>query len=179
MDVSAPLFLLGFKADPPPADANGRMRQALLGELACEAVLGESGELYAALYEKGLINKSFFGGYEEYPGCAFLCAGGESPDPKVVRVEVLSAARRIAREGIDAERWERMKKAAFGSRVRGLNSFENICIELAQAQFSGTDYFSFPEVYRSIEKADVEACIGRWMTEERMALSVIEPREKA
>lgn len=179
MDVSTPIFLLGFKADPPPDAGTGRLRQALAGELACEALLGTSSELYTQLYENGLINKSFSSSYEEYPGCAFLCAGGESPDPKAVREAVMAAVERIKEKGIDDELWQRLKKAAYGSRVRSLNSFENICIELAQAQFAGTEYFSFPDIYDSISKKDVEECICRWMTWERMAMSVVKPKEEA
>ena len=179
MDVSSPLFLLGFKADPPPEDGEDKLRQALTGELACEALMGTSSALYAELYEKGLLNKSFSCEYEDYPGCAFLCAGGESPDPKAVRQAVLDEARRMGEEGIDEALWKRLKKAAYGSRGRSLNSFENICVELAQAHFAGEDYFSFPEVYDRIGKEDVEACIRRWVTPERTALSVVRPREDA
>lgn len=178
MDVSTPIFLLGFKADPPPEFGVGRLRQALMGELACEALLGTSSELYTDLYEKGLINKSFSCSYEDYPGCAFLCAGGESSDPKAVREATMAAVKRTNEEGISEDLWKRLKKAAYGSRVRSLNSFENICIELAQAQFAGTEYFSFPDVYDSIRKKDVEECIRHWMTEERTALSVVKPKEE-
>ena len=139
--------------------------------------MGASSALYAKLYEQGLINKSFYGGYEDYPGCAFLCAGGESEDPRAVRDAVLQAAAELNESGIDESLWERLKKAAFGSRVRSLNSFENICVELAQAHFAGTDYFSFPQVYDTINKKDVEACIRRWVTTERTALSIVVPGE--
>ena len=179
MAVSTPIFLLGFKADPPPEDGAGKLRQALAGELACEALLGTSSALYTQLYEKGLINKSFSCGYEDYPGCAFLCAGGESPDPKAVREAVLDAAARLGEAGIEEEFWKRLKKAAYGSRVRSLNSFENICVELAQAHFAGSDYFSFPQVYDQLSKGDVEECIRRWVTQERTALSVVNPRGDA
>lgn len=176
MDVSTPIFLLGFKADPPPEDGESKLRQALTGELACEALMGTSSALYAELYEKGLINKSFSYSYEDYPGCAFLCAGGESPDPKAVRQAAMEAVERMGEEGIDEGLWKRLKKAAYGSRVRSLNSFENICIELAQAHFAGTEYFSFPEIYDQVSKEDVEECIRRWMTPERTALSIVNPK---
>ena len=177
MDVSTPLFLIGFKADVPPEDGEGKLRQALMGELAYEALMGTSSTLYAELYEKGLINKSFSGGYEDYPGCALLSAGGESEDPRAVRDAVLKAAIELNETGISEDLWKRLKKAAFGSRVRSLNSFETICVELAQAHFAGTDYFSFPQVYDTISRENVEECIRRWVTTDRTALSIVVPRE--
>ena len=179
MEVSTPIFLLGFKAEAPPEDGAGKLRQALAGELAFEALMGTSSALYAELYEKGLINRSFSGGFEDYPGCAFLCAGGESTDPRAVRDAVLSAAAKLGEEGIDEGLWDRLKKAAYGCRVRSLNSFESICVELAQAHFAGTEYFSFPEVYDRLNKEDVEECIRRWAVPERAALSIVHPRGDA
>lgn len=98
MEVSVPLFQLGFKGEAAP-EGEGALRQQLLGELACEALLGNSGPLYARLYREGLVNRNFSYGYESYPGCAFLCAGGESKDPEGVRAAVAAEAERIAPGG--------------------------------------------------------------------------------
>ena len=178
MEVSVPLFQLGFKGEAAP-EGEGALRQQLLGELACEALLGNSGPLYARLYREGLINQNFSYGYESYPGCAFLCAGGESKDPEGVRAAVAAEAERIAREGIDPELWERLKKSSYGNRVRALNSFEHICISQAQSFFQGCDFLRFPEVYDSLTREDAQAMIARWVTPERTALSVVRPREEA
>ena len=178
MEVSTPIFQLGFKADPAPAGEE-HLREQLMGELACEALLGNSSPLYAKLYSEGLINKNFGYGFELYPGCALMAAGGESRDPKAVRDAVLAEGERLAREGIDEGLFRRLKKGVYGAKVRGLNSFENVCIELAQAHFAGVEYLTFPEVFDGISKADVEDCIRRWVTGERCGLAVIRPGETA
>ena len=178
MEVSVPLFQLGFKGEAAP-EGEGALRQQLLGELACEALLGNSGPLYARLYREGLVNRNFSYGYESYPCCALLCAGGESKDPEGVRAAVAAEAERIAREGIDPELWERLKKSSYGNRVRALNSFEHICISQAQSFFQGCDFLRFPEVYDSLTREDAQAMIARWVTPERTALSVVRPREEA
>ena len=175
MEVSTPMFLLGYKVKACE-DGPDRYRQQLLGNLACEAVFGESTPLYAELYAKGLINKSFSYGYEDEPGAAFLRAGGESADPEAVRAAVAAEVERIGREGIDNALWERLKKAAYGSKVRQLNSFENICISMAQAHFAQEDFFSFPEVYRSLTKEDAEAFVRNNMGSDKAALAVVNPK---
>lgn len=177
MEVSTPLFMLGFKADPPPKDGPGQLRQSLVAELAAEALMGSSSPLYSRLYAQGLINKSFSCGYESYPGCAFLYADGESDDPQAVCQAVLEEAARLGQEGIDPALFARLKKALYGSRVRGLNSLEYTCVELAQAHFTGVDLFTFPQVYDEIAQADVEQCLKRWCTQQRSALSVITPKQ--
>ena len=80
---------------------------------------------------------------------------------------------------MDPTLWERVKKGVYGSRVRSLNSSETLCIGQAQSFFSGSDLLRFPEVFRQIAREDVEALIARWVIPERLALSVVRPREEA
>ena len=143
MPVAAPLFQIGVKGQPDQ-DGPGRLRQKLLGDLTCEALMGSSSPLYSKLYTQGLINSGFYCGFMDYPGCAFLVAGGESKDPAAVRDAILAEVERIGRDGLDQGLFERMKKAAYGSFVRGLNSFENLCVEQAQAYFEEQDPWTFP-----------------------------------
>ena len=173
MPVSIPLFELGFKLVPAPRGQG--LRQRLLGELVCDVLFSSSAPLYSRLYEEGLINGSFASRYDALPGCACLIAGGESRDPKRVRDEVLKEAERLAREGIDPELWERLKKAAYGSMVRRLNSLEDVCYELAEAHFDGEDYLSFPQCFQSIERSDAQALLRDWCVKSQTALSVIVP----
>ncbi len=175
MEVSTPVFQMGAKADVV-SDGGERLRQKLLGELTCEALLGTSSPLYARLYGAGLINNSFSYGYETYKGCAFLVAGGESLQPEQVRSAVLEEAGRIGQTGIDPALWDRLKKAAYGNKVRALNVFEHICVEQAQGHFYGTEYLRFPEIFDTLRKKDAEECIRRWLVPERIALSVVRPK---
>ncbi len=177
MEVSAPLFQLGYKGDAP-VNGEARLRQQLVGELALEVLLGNSTPLYARLYREGLINQEFSYGYESYPGCAFLMAGGESKDPETVRGLVAEEAARVGREGVDRDLWERVKKGVYGNKVRGLNSFENLCIGQAQAFFAGNNFLSFADIFDTITKEEAEELIETWVTEERAALSVVRAKEE-
>ena len=178
MEVSAPIFQLGWKGD---AQINGedRLRQELVGNLALEVLLGNSSPLYAKLYREGLINQEFGYSYESSFGCAFLAADGESKAPEAVCAAVAAEAARIGREGVDPALWERVKKGVYGNRVRGLNSFENLCVSQAQAFFAGYDSLRFAELFGSITKEEAEKLIAGWVTGERTALSVVRAKEGA
>lgn len=52
MEVSAPQFLAGFKC-APAAEGSDYMRANILGDLACDILLGDSSPLYQRLYEAG------------------------------------------------------------------------------------------------------------------------------
>ena len=71
-----------------------------------------------------------------------------------------------------------MKKGAYGNKVRGLNSFENLCVGQAQAFFAGFDFLRFADLFDEVTKAEAEALIQGWVTEERTALSVVRAKEE-
>lgn len=176
MEVSTPLMLLGIKL-LPEEDGKKRLRQKLVGELVCESLMGTSSVLYETMYKEGLINHSFFYGYEEDSDCAFLVAGGESGNPEAVRTAILDEVLRIGHEGLDERLFARLKKAAYGNQMRSLNSFENLCIEQARAHFARQDIWIFPEIYATISKEDIETAVREWICKEKMELSVIRPKE--
>lgn len=174
MAVSAPLFQLGFKLPPAPGGREG-LRAQIVGDLAGDILMGDASPLYARLYDDGLLTREFSYGYERYPGAAFFVAGGESRDPQAVKEAVLEEAARIAREGIDPARFRRVKRAAYGSAVNGLNSFEETAIDMAESCLQGCGYFDFPELYREITVQEVERFIAEGFAESRAALAVILP----
>ena len=175
MDVSMPNFLVGYKCKPSP-DKKPALRDTLIGDIACDVLLSESTPLYERLYNEGLINSSFGGGFEAFPGSAFFYAGGESNDPAAVQRAITQEAKRLAEEGVDEVFFQQIRKAEFGATLRSLNSFENVAVTLAENYFHGVDAFSFPEVFDTITKEDIEAFFRENIVEEHSALSVIRPR---
>lgn len=176
MEVSTPIFLLGYKDSPRPEGKEG-LRRTLTARLACDLLFGDSSPLYADLYSKGLINRNFGGDYEAIAGGAFVVAGGESKNPDAVREALLREAQRIGREGFDRERFERTRKAAFGNRLRALNSFDGTCVQLAEFHFLKADYFDFPEIFDTITAKDAQAYLAETIRPEKTAISIVKPKE--
>ena len=177
MEVSMPQFLVGFKC-PPAADGAALMRQDIIADIACDILLGDSSPLYQRLYDKGLINGSFGGGFDQLPGIAYLYAGGDSDAPETVVRAILDEAQRLAREGVDEAFYQQLRRASFGSTLRALNSFENIAVSVADGAFRDFDPFRFPEVYDSVTRADVETFLRESIVEERSALSILIPKKE-
>ena len=177
MEVAMPTFLAGFKCPPAP-EGQARMRSNIVGELACDVLMGDSSPLFARLYAEGLINGSFGSSYDLLPGVAYVNVGGDSNQPEAVVRAVLDEAQRVVREGIDEDYFQRILRANFGTAIKGLNSFEAIAVSTAEGCFAGYDPYRFPEVYDSITADDLIAFIAENITESRMALSIIEPKEE-
>ena len=170
------MFQLGFKCESFGTGEQG-IYQEFVGDLAAEALFGESSPLYLRLYEEGLIDPSFGGGLDTVPGMAMLSVTGDSDDPEAVRDAILKRAKELVEMGIPEEDFLRMKRSSLGGRIRSLDSFDSVCFRLCAYHFSGFDYFEFPQVYESVKVEDVLEFIRRVVTEDRCCLSVIEPKE--
>lgn len=178
MEVAMPMFHIAFKAEPVGI-GEAAIRQEIVADLAAEALFGESSRLYLKLYEEGLIDSSFGGGFETIDGMAMLLCSGDSDDADAVKTAILSQVQSLIRDGIPQEDFQRMKRSAFGRRIRDLDSFSSTCFRLCAYTLSGYDYFRFPELYRSIESSEILAFLGRVVTEERCAISLITPAKEA
>jgi len=174
MEVAMPMFNLAFKCEPTGTGENA-IRQEIIGDLAAEALFGESSELYLKLYEEGLIDSSFGGGFETIDGMAMLLCSGDSDDAVTIREEILEQAEIIARDGLEEDVFQRMKRSAFGRRIRDLDSFDSTCFRLCAYALSDFDYFEFPRVYESVTVSQIQEFLRRVVRRERCALSVIDP----
>lgn len=177
MDVSMPLFMLGFKCDPA-GQGRDALCQELLADLAAELLMGESSPLYNRLYEEGLIDAGFSCGYEAIRQACLLSASGDSRDPAAVRDAILAEVDRIVEEGPDLALFERLKKSSFGRRLRELDSFDAICYRMCENCFDETEYYEFPELFDEINAEQAVRFLQQTVTPERMTLSVVWPRKK-
>ena len=177
MEVAMPTFQLGFKCEPLDKGEEA-VRREIIGDLAAEALFGESSGLYLQLYEEGMIDNSFGGGYDTVEGMSMLSASGDSDDPQSVMQAILEQAKVITAQGIGQENFLRMKRSAMGRRVRSLDSFDATCFRICAYHFTDFDYFRFPGVYETVTEEQVLDFIRQTVTEERACLSVIYPNEE-
>ncbi len=177
MDVAMPMFHIGFKCEPV-GEGLPMLCREIVGDLAAEALFGESSELYLKLYEEGIIDSSFGGGFDTMDGMAQISLGGDSDYPEKVLEAVCQRAKVLAREGIPEADFLRMKRSAMGRRIRGLDKFDATNFRLCAYYFSDLDYFRFPEAYQQVQPGDVQEFLGRVIVPERASLSVILPAEE-
>ncbi len=174
MEVAMPLFNLGFKS-VPVGKGEAAIRREIVGDLAAELLFGESSACYLELYESGLIDSSFGGGFETVEDMAMLLCSGDSEDPAAVRDAILAHARRILAEGVEEGQFLRMKRSALGRRIRDLDSFDSTCFRLCAYELSDFDYYRFPEVYQKVTSQELLDFLKETVREDLSVLSVIEP----
>ena len=174
MEISMPTFLMGFKWGDLFPGREG-IRLEVIGDLAAEALFGESSPLYLQLYNQGLIDGSFGGGFEVADNQAMLVCGGDSDQPRAVFDAILAQAEQLTQTGISEEAFLRMKRSALGRRIRDLDSFDSTCFRLCAYALSDFDYFAFPEIYTEVTREDVQQFLQQLTDRNRWSVSVIEP----
>lgn len=174
MEVSAPQFLIGAKVAPAP-EGNELLRQKIVAQLALRVLFGTSGSFYNRLYSEGLLNRDYDYEIDYTAGTSTIIIGGESAQPMRVLDEVKTAVSAVISGGLDPEAFEAAKRASFGSRLRGLEDFDSLCLALADGVFGGYCFLDCFDVLESIRLEECEAFLAEFMAPDRLAISIISP----
>jgi len=178
MEVSQTIFLAGCSSDP---SARGRecLKTELISALALDILAGHSSPLYIRLYSEGLISSDFSASYDSAVGTAYSMFGGESSDPDRVFDAVIKEINRLSDQGPDPAFFGRIKKAALGSHIRMLNSFDAICGGIVSGYFHGYDAFESTDVLDALTLDDMTEFYRKSLSPDNMAISIITPVSKA
>ena len=175
MDVSLPIFLAGCKI-PFAGHGEASLTFDLTGALALDVLAGNSSPLYCRMYADGLISGDFSASIDSAADSAYFMFGGETREPERVFDEMAKELHRLSREGVDPKLFERIKKAAAGSHIRMLNSFDAICAGIAGGAFRGYDSLKAMELLSKITEDDVTAFLSENIDCGNMAMSIISPK---
>ena len=176
MAVSAPQFLFGGKLEPAP-EGDARLRQMLVGRMALHLLFSRSSKLYNTLYEQGLLNGRFDYELDYTAGTAMFLCGGESGDIEAVKKAYEDEIVALAENGIDEERFQNVRKAVYGSDLRGLGSFSGVAHQLCQGTFERYCPLDEFRILLTVTAEEVQAFIASNITPEKTALSVVEPEQ--
>lgn len=177
MEVGLPMFIIGAKVMPEKR-GEAVLKQGIIAELALEYLSGTSSPLYARLYADGTINGEFSPEFEAVAGAAFTMIGGESKNPEKVKTELKKEIQRVLAEGIDEDLFRRLKKAEIGAELRGLNSFDNLCYNMARGSFFGYDAMQTVDMTISVTSDDILEFIRENLRPEHFAMSVVRSSAK-
>jgi predicted Zn-dependent peptidase len=150
MDVPKPMFALGIKLVP----RDDLLQWEIDCQLALSALIGPQSRLYGELYDKGLIDSGFESGTFLFKNGGMLMMRGRSDNPLVVREMLEEEIASFCEKTIDTQLFERVKRAAWGERMRVTDSPEAMARSVMLDYLSGEDYFSLPQVF---EKSNIDS----------------------
>ena len=83
---------------------------------------------------------------------------------------------RIASDGFDGPAFERARRAVYGSWLRGLDRFDDVCVDIAEGLFGGYEHMDAFPLLGAITAAECAAWLTETLAPERLALSVVAPK---
>lgn len=176
MAVSMPQFAVGLKIGPA-AHGEAALRERMTASMALKCLAGRSTGFYNRLYAEGLINDDFSMDADSVAGEAFVTFSGEANDPDAVLDALREEIRRVAASGLDKAFFSRQKKAGYGGRIRALGNFSGLAASLVEGCFDG---YAPLDAFAVLESLTADECAA-WLRDklncERMALSVIRPKD--
>lgn len=177
MSVAMPIFCIGFKDDNEKYIGNERVRREMAGGILSNMLFGPTSEFYEKMYNKGIINQSFYAGYDIERDFAFFTMGGESEHVDELIDEIKEYIRQLDENGIDEEEFLMIRNSMEGEMIRAFNSPESIGKIFGRCYLqgiSGFDYFLACGTITFQEVVDVfkSVLLGD------MAVSVVNKREE-
>ena len=174
MAVAAPLFMVGI-AIPPAKSGEAQLRQRLVGELSLRCLAGSSSSFYTKLYAQGLLTRNYGCDLDYSAGTATAVFFGESKDPEAVKAALVAEISKVCESGLESGLFKRMKKAYYGTELRGLGHFDGMARVLAEGHFNSWCSLDAFAMLESVEAKDCVEFIRQHLLPGHMAMSVVAP----
>lgn len=173
MAVAMPQFQMGIK-DNSRTTGYGLLKRKICLEILLSMLMGRSSLLYNQLYDEGLINQSFGSEATLEESYGFTAWGGQSGEPMKTAERIRESIRKVYKEGLSPQSFERIRKAHEGRFIRSLNSPENISHEFISLYFKGANFFDSARVYGELTLSDIDQVFREHFSMDP-ALSIVWP----
>ena len=173
MDVSKPIFAIGFKDKVVPEEA--RVKRHIAIEILMNMLIGKSSNLYQKLYEEGTLLAQPDLDYEFSDTYAHVLMSGQSNNPKKIHEELLKEIKK-QKENFDIKHFERIKKKIYGDYVIEYNNVADISRMLLSDYFKGINSLDYIEQYNSITQEFTKQILDEVFDEKKCILSVVKTK---
>ncbi|MGG3880198.1 pitrilysin family protein [Bacillus smithii] len=177
MDVKTPKCYVGIKGAKTDIKGIEMLRYELSINVLLEMLFGKSSQNYFDLYEKGLIDDSFFFDFTQEEGFGFAMIGSDTmnPDEFAKRIQsVLLDAKTGAYLTEDA--LERTKKKKIGAFLRSLNSPEFIANQFTRYAFHEMNLFDVVPTLEQLTFDDIKKVAAELIAPNRLTTFQVTPK---
>lgn len=173
MDISTPIFAIGYKVNPNEKE---KIKRSLALEILLEILFGESSKCYKSLYEQGLIYESLSTSFEWSRNYAHILIQGKSKNIEEVEKILKQRIIDIQNLGIEQKEFERARRKIYGIYVREFNNVDQEAILFTSNYFKKINPFEYIENYKIISKEYIEKILKETFKEENYVKSCIKPK---
>ena len=174
MDISIPIFTIGYKVNPVVKE---KVKRTICIEILLEIIFGISSDTYNELYKNGFIYEnlttSFEWSTEEY---AHILIQGKSFDFSKVKDTINKKIDEIKNTGINDDIFEMAKRKVYGLYVREFNDISSEAMIFTVNYFKQVNPFDYIEEFKNISKEYLINVLNEVFMESNEVISVIIPK---
>ncbi len=173
--VTRPHVWMGWREPYGLANGYARLRQRVLSSLVLDLAFDPASATHEKLYRDGEIDDSFQAYWSSDEDWGHVVVSGVCDDAKTFAKSVADAAAHFVDQGLHEEDFLRLKRAAWGGLVSGLQTPAALANSILNAMLEKVPPFATLDVLGEIEFADVLARAQEMFHPERQAVAVLTP----
>ena len=178
MEVSTPLFMIGYKDIEGMADKKEIVKKHIAIEILLNMIIGKSSETYKELYEAGDLLSQPDLDYEFSDEYAHILISGQSKNPEKIKQKIEEIVQKYKDNGLEEEHFNRIRKKVYGDYVVEYNSVGNIARMFLSDKMKGINSFDYIEEYNTVTKEYTEQVLKNVFKIENMVMSVVKCKQE-
>lgn len=175
MQISKPIFNIGFKDINIPKDPYERQKKDATMAILDEIIFSRAGALYNSLFERNIISPNLSYGYSISANAAYNSVAGEADDPSLVLEEIMKHIEALRSNGLPYEDFVRGKRVMYAEFVKSFDSTDNIANNLLAFFCENSELLSYADILDSVSYEDVCDQFKKCFDRESVTLSVVKP----
>lgn len=172
MEVSLPLFMIGFKDN-----IKDKYKEVVKRHIAIEIILnmliGKSSNLYNELYKEGYLLSQPDLEYEFGNEYSHVLIGGQSKNPQKVYEKIAEKIQEMKNNDINVQEFNRIKKKIYGDYAVEYNNVADIGRMFTSDYIKGINSFEYMDKFEEIDAEYAKQVLKEIFTEDKMIMSVI------
>ena len=172
MEVSLPLFMIGFK-DNIKDKYNEVVKRHIAIEIILNMLIGKSSNLYNELYKEGYLLSQPDLEYEFGNEYSHVLIGGQSKNPQKVYEKIAEKIQEMRNNNINVQEFERIKKKIYGDYAVEYNNVADIGRMFTSDYIKGINSFEYMDKFEEIDAEYAKQVLKEIFTEDKMIMSVI------
>ncbi|MFA8438699.1 EF-P 5-aminopentanol modification-associated protein YfmH [Pueribacillus sp. YX66] len=175
MAVHTPKCIVGFKENKLNRQGEELIKHEVAVNILLDLMFGQSSTNFEVLYDKGLVDSSFFYDYTEEQSFGFSVIGSNTKDPEKLASTLLTMVNDYRKKKINEDEFMRMKRKHIGSVLRSMNSLEFIANEYTRYQFNGINLFNVTKVIEDLQSDYIENVLHTHFVEPSFTVCQVVP----
>ena len=174
--VTRPHVWMGWREPQGLADGRARLRQRVLSSLVLDLAFDSSSETHERLYRAGEIDDSFNAYWSSDEDWGHVVVSGVCDDPEQFLKAIRKATADLVADGIKEEDFKRLKRAAWGGLVSGLQTPSALASSILNAMLERVRPFATLDMLDDITFEEVVARAEEMFLPKRGAAAVLLPK---